>query len=85
MKCGKLSTTKSDDVQIGGEHYRSKSIQQWEAMEAWFTPREFIGYLRGNVIKYIGRYPDKNGIEDLRKAKHYLDKLIEMETKYGDQ
>jgi hypothetical protein len=40
------------------------------------TPEEFEGYLRGNVIKYISRYPEKNGVEDLMKAQHYLAKLI---------
>ena len=40
---------------------------------------EFLGYLRGNVIKYISRYKDKGGVEDLRKAQHYLTKLIEEE------
>lgn len=40
----------------------------------------FAGYLAGNVVKYIARYRDKNGVEDLKKARHYLDKLIEIEN-----
>lgn len=40
----------------------------------------FAGYLMGNVVKYIARYRDKNGVEDLKKAQHYLDKLIEIEN-----
>jgi hypothetical protein len=43
------------------------------------THAEFIGYLRGNVFKYLWRYKDKNGIEDLRKANWYLDRLIKTE------
>jgi len=68
------------DTQIGGDHYRSKAIQPWAAMEAWMTREEFAGFLRGNAIKYLARCRDKgNTVEDLRKARHYLDKLIEWE------
>ena len=63
--------------QVGGDHYRQKSIQPWTAMESWMTREEFEGYLRGNVIKYIARYKDKNGIEDVYKARHYLERLTE--------
>lgn len=63
--------------QVGGSHYESKSIQPWTAMESWMTPEEFEGFLRGNVIKYIARYHDKDGLKDILKARHYLDKLIE--------
>lgn len=68
----------ADAIQIGGDHYRSKSIQPWEAMAAWMTAEEFAGFLRGNVIKYVARCMDKGGVEDLKKARHYLDKLIEV-------
>jgi len=40
-----------------------------------------LGYLEGNVIKYVTRYKNKGGIEDLRKAQHYLTKLIEVNLK----
>ena len=66
--------------QIGGDHYTSKKIQPWDAMEAWMSTEAFAGYLAGNVVKYIARYRDKNGVEDLKKARHYLDKLIEIEN-----
>lgn len=69
-----------NDRQIGGDHYVSKSIQPWDAMEAWMSRDGFSGYLAGNVIKYIARYRDKNGVEDLKKASHYLAKLIEVES-----
>ena len=68
----------ANDIQIGGDHYVQKQIQPWDAMEAWMTPEEFEGYLRGNVIKYLSRYNDKSGAEDLKKARHYLEKLIEV-------
>lgn len=68
----------ADMQQIGGEHYTSKRIQPWAAMEAWMSPEQFKGFLRGNAIKYLARCDDKGGREDLLKARHYLDKLIEV-------
>jgi hypothetical protein len=67
-------------MQVGGDHYQSKSIQPWDAMQAWMTPDQFKGFLWGNVIKYIARWQDKGGVEDLRKARHYMDKLIEVQV-----
>lgn len=68
--------TKENDTQVGGEHYVKMKVQPWDAMEAWLTAEEFDGFLRGNVIKYLAR--DKGGVEDLKKAQHYLSKLIEF-------
>ena len=65
-------------TQIGGNHYASKAVQPWDAMQAWMSREEFTGYLRGNVIKYMARCNDKGGIEDVKKARHYIDKLIEV-------
>ena len=67
-----------NEMQVGGAHYTSKLIQPWEAMEAWMTEDQFKGFLKGNVIKYLARCDDKGGKIDLEKAKHYLDKLIDM-------
>jgi len=64
-------------MQIGGNHYEEKAVQAWDAMQSWMSQEQFEGFLRGCVIKYIARYPDKNGLEDLLKAQHYLTKLIE--------
>lgn len=72
----------SKHLQIGGNHYKNKEIQPWDLMEDWFTHEEFMAYLRGNVIKYIARYKEKNGEQDLHKARHYLDKMID--TMRGD-
>lgn len=68
----------TDTYQVAGEHYTSKSVQPWQAMESWMSEEQFKGFLRGNVIKYVARYDEKGGKTDLQKAKHYLDKLIEM-------
>lgn len=68
-----------NSYQVGGEHYASKKVQPWEAMESWMTREAFAGYLLGNCIKYLARYREKNGVQDLEKCKHYLTKLIEIE------
>ena len=69
----------ANDRQEGGTHYKTLKVQPWDAMEAWMSKEEFCGYLRGNCVKYIARCRDKGGLEDLKKARHYLDKLIETE------
>lgn len=68
----------ANERQVGGTHYTDSAKggeQHWDMMwrlyrEAWFV---------GNITKYILRYRNKNGIEDLKKIRHYLDKLIELE------
>ena len=62
--------------QVGGSHYKNFAIQPAE-----FIHKNGIGFIPGNVIKYVCRFKEKNGIEDLKKARHYLDMLIEMEEK----
>jgi hypothetical protein len=66
------------DRQVAGEHYTNKSIQPWDAMEDWMSEEKFLGYLQGNIIKYVARCDEKGGKTDLEKARHYLDKLIEL-------
>jgi hypothetical protein len=59
--------------QVGGAHYAVKAIQPWD-----FIIANNLGYLEGNVVKYVSRWKDKGGVEDLKKAQHYLQKLIEV-------
>ena|SRR5690554_6527299 len=66
------------DRQVGGDHYQNMGLQPWDAMQAWMAEEQFEGFLRDNVVKYIARYDSKGGLEDLRKAQHYLDALIEI-------
>lgn len=66
----------ANNNQVGGKHYYNTQIQPWDYIHS-----NGIGYLAGNVIKYVSRYKDKNGLEDLYKAKHYIEKLIEEEHK----
>jgi hypothetical protein len=47
-------------------------------MEAWMTPEQFVGFLRGNAIKYLARADVKGGLQDIRKAQHYINKLVEV-------
>lgn len=60
--------------QVGGNHYKQFAIQPVEFINA-----NNLSYMQGNVIKYVVRYPFKNGITDLEKAKHYIEMLIEFE------
>lgn len=73
-----LSQETSQSRQEGGDHYTTLDVQPWDAMQAWMTHDQFLGYLRGNIIKYVARCDKKGGLEDLRKAEHYLQKLIEV-------
>ena len=67
----------ADDTQVGGTHYKDMPVQPWTVMEAVLTREEFIGFLKGNVIKYSMRQGRKDGTDDLAKAQHYLAKLHE--------
>ena len=71
-------TEKANAHQVGGSHYRDMAIQPVE-----FIHRNGIGFIEGSVIKYVCRWRKKNGIEDLNKAKHFINLLIEMETRDG--
>jgi hypothetical protein len=71
------SSTTANSQQYGGDHYISMGVQPWKAMEAWMSREAFMGFLRGNAIKYLARTDKKGGVEDMKKARHYLDKLIE--------
>lgn len=68
----------STNTQIGGEHYQKYNIQPIE-----FILANDLGFAEGNVIKYICRYYNKNGIDDLKKAKHYIEMLAE--NSYGEK
>lgn len=67
-----MTMVNATDMQIGGDHYRRFAIQPIE-----FITKNKLGFCEGNVVKYICRHPFKNGKEDLLKARHYIDLLIE--------
>lgn len=62
------------DKQVGGSHYKDMAIQPIH-----FIMANGLGFCEGNAIKYICRYKAKNGVEDLEKALHYIEMLIENE------
>ena len=65
----------ANSLQVGGSHYRDKAIQPWD-----YIASNNIGYLEGNIVKYVSRWQAKGGLEDLKKAQHYLTKLIEVNS-----
>lgn len=65
--------SKANDTQIGGEHYKGK-MQHWD-----YAASNNLDYFAGCITKYITRWKLKNGIEDLYKARHFLNKYIELE------
>jgi len=65
---------KASETQQGGNHYKNFKIQPTE-----FIYKNGLGFIEGNVIKYVMRHKEKNGKEDLLKAKHYIDLLLEYE------
>lgn len=67
--------SQANKIQHGGNHYKNKPIEPWDYIAA-----NGIGFLDGNAIKYLTRWREKNGIEDLKKARHYIEKLIEVEV-----
>ena len=69
----------ADGAQVGGSHYKEMEVTPWQVMEAVLTHEQFIGFLRGNVIKYSMRAGKKEGSDDAGKAKHYIAKLREMQ------
>jgi hypothetical protein len=67
---------------INPDHYKVGGIEVIDYMQAKMTTEEFKGYLKGNVLKYVSRYSHKNGVEDLKKAEWYLQRLIQcLDTK----
>jgi len=83
----KPTTEKRDDLDYGGPmgtpipphstHYHQNGLDPLEVMRRTFPPEQYEGFLRGNALKYIMRYPIKGTpVEDLEKAKHYIDKLL---------
>lgn len=70
----------ANDTQVAGTHYRDKEIQPWD-----YIALNGIGYLEGCAIKYLTRWKEKGGVQDLHKARHYVEKLIELESQKPHQ
>lgn len=67
----------ADDRQVGGTHYKDMPVQPWAVMESVLSRDEFIGFLKGNIIKYAMRQ-GKKGDDDVGKLVHYQQKLEEV-------
>jgi hypothetical protein len=65
----------ANETQIGGDHYKTGGEEHWDRIWRLYGR----GYFVGCITKYVERYHKKNGFEDLKKARHFLDKLIELE------
>jgi len=65
------------ETQAGGNHYKDMKVQPVEYIQA-----NGLDYLQGNVVKYITRHKAKNGAEDIRKAIHYCQLILELQ--YGE-
>ena len=73
--------SEANKIQIDGDHYKvdGEGEEHWDRQ--WRLNGR--GYFTGSITKYVERYPEKNGLRDLKKARHFLDKLIELETEAG--
>jgi len=78
----RFNGTRADDLQVSGNHYKDMPVQPWAVMQAVLTRDEFLGFLKGNIIKYSMRAGRKDGSDDAGKARHYMQKLDE-ELAYG--
>ena len=66
----------ANDYMVGGGHYKNRKFETWDVILDWN-----LGYLDGNAVKYLSRWRSKGGVQDLKKAAHYIQKLIEVEEK----
>ena len=66
----------ANDHQVGGNHYKKGGEEHWDRQWRLFGR----GYFIGCITKYVERYHEKNGVQDLQKAKHFIEKLIELES-----
>jgi hypothetical protein len=69
---------KANEMQVGGTHYKDMGVQPWDVMESVLTREEFIGFLKGNVIKYAMRQGRKIDSDDANKCRHSNAKLNEV-------
>jgi hypothetical protein len=67
----------ANDKQVGGSHYKKGGEEHWDRQWRLYGR----GYFVGCVTKYVERYHEKNGVQDLHKAQHFLEKLIELEQR----
>jgi len=74
-----MPSTSTGDPVNHPEHYTQGGVECIEAIQASMSREGFAGYLRGNAMKYLWRYTAKGGVQDLEKARWYLNRLIDLE------
>lgn len=77
-------SSNANSYMVGGDHYRKhgeNGEQHWDRVARLYGPASYV-YFVGAATKYLERYRDKNGIQDLKKARHFVDKLIELEEQW---
>lgn len=67
--------SEQNKIQIGGDHYKTGGEEHWDRVS-----RLDLDYFQGQITKYVERWKKKNGVQDLEKARHFLDKYIELNT-----
>jgi hypothetical protein len=76
---------KASETQIGGDHYKNMGdYQPWDVLRHWLTPEEYRGYQKGVAIAYLARERQKGSDQDIAKAMHHLQKLVEVLGEAGD-
>jgi hypothetical protein len=74
-----------NNLQIGGDHYIEMAIDPWDVIDTWPIDQQ-IGFHRGNALKYLMRMGSKDGsLQEIHKAKHYIEKLEEILSESGLQ
>ncbi len=67
-------SSKANERQVGGDHYKNPGgIEHWDLVVAWD-----LDYFQAQITKYVARWKKKGGVEDLKKAAHFLEKYIEV-------
>lgn len=74
------ASVRRETFQVGGDHYTRMPIQPFDIIEA-----NHLDFWQGNILKYVMRFRSKGGVEDLRKAQHYLERLIDIEERKRPQ
>lgn len=70
---------------VGGDHYQRMSIDPWMVVDTWTTEQQ-VGFYRGGALKYLMRMGTKDEqVQELKKCKHYIDKLIEVLNVQADR
>lgn len=75
-----MSLNDVKDFTLRPDYYQQNGQDLIEHLSELFTPDMFVGFMTGNIFKYLTRWQQKNGVEDLQKARVYLNRLIEFET-----